>query len=97
MQHLARLLKRPSTVQVLEEISFVRLIPHDAVRLDRAEIQSADQIRAKQPIDERLIVRERGDHERWTETGRHRRHLLRRDVDDRHEGEEKLAIRERVR
>ena len=81
---------------MLEQIPLVRLIPHDPVRLNRAEIQPADQIRRQQPVDRPPIVCERGDRERRTKALRNRRGFLRRHLYDRDKRKQELAVRERM-
>ena len=42
---------------MIEQVALVRLIPGDGVRLDRSQIEAADEIRLQQAIDQPLIAR----------------------------------------
>src|SRR5262245_46518714 len=82
---------------MLEQVSFVRLIPRDLVRRYRTQIQSADAVASHQTIDERPVLRQRRDDERRTDRFRDFRHRVRRNIDDGHEREEELPIRQWMR
>src|SRR5580658_10254874 len=56
-------LKRAAGVQMIEQVAFVRLIPTDALRGDRAQVQAANIGGGEQARDQLAVVGDGGDHE----------------------------------
>src|ERR1039457_1034219 len=89
-----RALKRPAGVEMVEQVAFVGLIPTDAVRGNRAQVQAAHIGGGEQARDQLAVVRDGGDDKARTERARdlvlaHRHHAG--------EREEKFAVGQRMR
>ena len=57
--HLSRALKRTTSVQMLEQIALVRLVPGDGVRLNGSQVQPAHELGFQQASDQRPACRAR--------------------------------------
>src|ERR1700691_5183762 len=55
-------LKRPAGVEMIEQVAFVRLVPTDALRGNRAQVQAAHIGGSQQRRDQLAIVRDSGYH-----------------------------------
>src|SRR3954471_10950484 len=86
-------MKGSPRVEVLEEVAFVRLIPAHEVGRDRPDVQAPDEGRLREAAYERGVLGDGRDDEARAERLGHR---TLRDFDDAREGEQELAVGERV-
>src|SRR5215472_4400334 len=63
-------LKCPAGVKMIEQIALVRLVPTDLTRRDSAQVEPSYVRRREQPRGEGAIVRDRCDHQAWSQSSR---------------------------
>src|SRR5262249_47352478 len=87
-------LESAASVKVLEQITFMRLIPTDVVGGHGSEIEPIDIGRGDQFLNQHSVVRDRGHYQTWSQ--RFGNLVLIR-LDDAGKGKKKLSICERMR